>query len=114
MACDPMAGYVWAQGALVPLRATPLVPPPPAIAVAPSKNSTLPVGLPAPGEVTETVAVYVTLCPTTDGFDDEANAVEVLALLTVCDSAGDVDPPKLPLSDVYTAVMECGLPVVLV
>jgi hypothetical protein len=50
--------------------------------VVPSKNVTVPVGLPAPGLTTVTVAVKVTLCPEVDGFTDEARPVAVLALLT--------------------------------
>ncbi len=53
------------------------------ITVAPSRKFTVPVGLPAPGATTVTVAVKVTLCPKTDGFTDEATVVVVLALLTV-------------------------------
>ena len=52
------------------------------ITVAPSRKFTVPVGLPAPGAVTVTVAVNVTDCPNTDGFAEEARAVLVLALLT--------------------------------
>jgi hypothetical protein len=58
--------------------------------VAPSKNSTLPLGLPEPGGFTETVALIVTLSPTTDGFGDVVTAVAVLAASTTCVCAGDV------------------------
>jgi hypothetical protein len=58
--------------------------------VAPSKNSTLPVATDG-----VTVAVIVTLSPTTDGFGDVVTAVVVLALLTVWLCAGDVLPLKL-------------------
>ena len=51
--------------------------------VTPSKNVTVPDGLPAPGATTATVAVNVTLCPEIDGFSDEAIVVVVLALFTV-------------------------------
>ena len=51
--------------------------------VAPSRKFTVPVGDPAPGAVTVTVAVNVTDCPNTDGLTDDANVVVVLALLTV-------------------------------
>ncbi len=50
--------------------------------VAPSRNVTVPVGVPAPGAVTVTVAVNVTDCPKTDGLTDEATVVDVLALFT--------------------------------
>jgi hypothetical protein len=64
--------------------------------VAPSKNSTEPPGLPAPGGFTVTLAVIVTLWPTTDGFGDEFTAVLVLAWFTVWLCTGDVLPLKLP------------------
>jgi hypothetical protein len=51
--------------------------------VAPSRKLTAPVGDPAPGAVTVTVAVKVTDCPNTDGLTDDARVVAVLALLTV-------------------------------
>jgi len=50
--------------------------------VAPSRKLTAPVGVPAPGATTATVAVKVTLCPKTDGLTDEARLVVVFALLT--------------------------------
>jgi hypothetical protein len=53
------------------------------IVIVPLRNVTMPVGVPAPGRVTVTVAVNVTLCPTADGFGDEVRLVLVLALLTV-------------------------------
>jgi hypothetical protein len=51
--------------------------------VVPSRNVTVPLGLLAPGAVTVTVAVKVTLCPKTDGLTDDATVVVVLALLTI-------------------------------
>jgi hypothetical protein len=62
---------------------------------APSRNVTVPVGVPAPGETALTVAVKVTDWPNTDGFTDELTAVELLALLTVCVMAAEVLPAKL-------------------
>jgi hypothetical protein len=50
--------------------------------VVPSKNVTVPVGVPAPGAATVTVAVNVTACPKTGELTDEATVVVVLALLT--------------------------------
>lgn len=47
--------------------------------VEPSLKVTLPVGVPAPGDVTVTVAVNVTDWPNTEGFADEATAVVVEA-----------------------------------
>jgi hypothetical protein len=58
--------------------------------VTPSKNSTEPPGLPAPGAFTVTVAVIATLWPTTDGFGALVTAVDVEAWFTVCECAGDV------------------------
>ena len=49
--------------------------------VTPSKNSTVPLAVPAPGAVAATVAVKVTDWPKTEGVV-EANVVVVLALLT--------------------------------
>jgi hypothetical protein len=51
--------------------------------VAPSRKLTVPVGDPAPGAFTVTVAVNVTDCPNTDGLRDDVRVVAVLALLTV-------------------------------
>ena len=48
--------------------------------VAPSRNVTVPVGVPVPGGTTATVAVNVTDCPNTDGLADDATVVVVLAL----------------------------------
>jgi hypothetical protein len=50
--------------------------------VTPSKNSTVPVAVPAPGETGLIAAVKVTDCPKTEGFAEDVNAVVVLALLT--------------------------------
>jgi hypothetical protein len=50
--------------------------------VLPSLKVTVPVGVPAPGEGTLTVAVKVTDWPQTEGLADETTAVVVPALLT--------------------------------
>ena len=56
-------------------------------------NVTVPVGVPDPGATDETVAVKVTDCPVTDGFTDDATAVEVDAAFTTCPPASvPVDP----------------------
>jgi hypothetical protein len=60
------------------------------------RKFTVPVGVPAPGAVTATVAVNVTDCPNTLGFGAEPAVVVVAALLTVWLYAGDVEPMKLP------------------
>jgi hypothetical protein len=53
------------------------------IVVVPSRKLTVPVGVPAPGLTTATVAVNVTDCPKTDELMDDVRLVVVLALLTV-------------------------------
>jgi len=63
--------------------------------VDPSLNVTVPVGLPLPGEVTDTVAVNVTDCPKLDGLALEETLVVVLDWLTVCVIADDVLEAKL-------------------
>src|SRR5437867_195462 len=60
--------------------------------VAPSLKTTEPVGVPTPGETALTVAVNVTDAPNTDGLKDDARAVVVLALFTVCVTAAEVLP----------------------
>jgi hypothetical protein len=57
---------------------------------APSRNVTVPVGVPTPGETALTVAVKVTAWPDADGFTDEVTVVELLALFTVCVMAAEV------------------------
>ena len=53
------------------------------MATPPSRNVTVPVGVPAPGAVTLTVAVNVTDWPVTEGFCEDVTPVVVFALLTV-------------------------------
>ena len=55
----------------------------------PSKNATFPVGVP---EAELTVAVYVTVWPTTEGLAFEVTVVSVTLTLWV--SVADVDGPK--------------------
>jgi hypothetical protein len=71
---------------------------------APSKNWTVPVGVP----VAVTVAVKVTDCPVVDGFAEELTAVLVAwpVAFTVCVSAAEVLPRKAA-SPRYLAVIEC-------
>ena len=45
----------------------------------PSRNATVPVGVPTPGETALTVAVNVTDWPNTDGFTELVTAEELLA-----------------------------------
>src|SRR2546428_11017193 len=58
--------------------------------VAPSRNVTVPVGMPA-GELT--VAVKVTDWPKADGFAEDTRTVVVGGLSTVCDAAVEVVVP---------------------
>lgn len=69
--------------------ATPVVTvcvPQPVIVVPPSVNKTVPVA-----EADATVAVYVTVCATVDGFADEDSTVVVAALPTTCVKVDEVD-----------------------
>ena len=65
------------------------------IFVAPSMKSTVPVGVPAPGETGATVAVNVTDWPKTLGLVSEVSAVVVSAWFTVCETAVEVLVAKL-------------------
>src|ERR1019366_10281696 len=78
----------------------------PAMAAPSSRNATVLVGTPDPGATTLTVAVTVTGCPVTDGFNEDPSNVDVEAGLTVCVRIGDVDPVKLR-SPLETAVITC-------
>ena len=64
--------------------------------VEPSLKLTLPVGVPAPGAVTLTVAVKVTFCPKTDGLGALLRVVLVPAVATVLVTALEVLLLKLP------------------
>jgi hypothetical protein len=74
--------------------------------VVPSKNSTLPVGVPAPGEAAATVAVIVTDWPTTEGFGELATDAVADAWFTTWALIDDVLPVK-SLLPAYTAVRSC-------
>jgi len=75
--------------------------------VTPSKNSTVPAGEPAPGALTDTVAVSVVDCANTVGFGALVSDVAVAAWFTGCECEADVLPVKLALPE-YTAVSECA------
>ena len=75
------------------------------ITVTPSRKFTVPVGVPAPGLTTATVAVKVVDCPKTVGLTDEVRLVVVLALFTTWDTAVLVLPLKFVLPR-YWAVIE--------
>ena len=62
--------------------------------VVPSRNVTVPVGVPDPGDTAVTVAVKVIDCPKTEGLAEVLTAVDVPALFTVWFRA-PVLPPKL-------------------
>lgn len=74
------------------------------MAVTPLLNVTVPVGIPAPGLVAETVALKVTVSPKYEGLRIEERAVEVLALETTTEAVLEVAPPILA-EPLYTAVM---------
>jgi len=80
--CEPGEVYVTVQVAVLPESAIPDEPEQSLIGTPESKNSMLPVGFPAPGDVTETIAVYVTVCPTTVGVPEVLTVVIVLACPT--------------------------------
>jgi hypothetical protein len=54
----------------------------PEMVAPPSKNSSLPVGSPAPGDLALTIAVSVTDRPATEGFGEEVTTVAVGSWLT--------------------------------
>jgi hypothetical protein len=81
------------------------------IVVVPSLKVTVPVGVPAPGALTVTVAVNVTDWFKRDGLTDELSAVVVFALLTTWDSPTDTLPLKFA-SPAYVAVNVLGPAVV--
>jgi hypothetical protein len=64
---------------------------------APSIKVTVPVGVPEPGDFTETVAVKVTDLPNLDGLYDDLTVEAVLAFATVCVRGPDVLLSKLEL-----------------
>jgi hypothetical protein len=61
----------------------------------PSRNVTVPVGVPEPGDAALTVAVNVTVWPNVEGFSDEVTVVELESLFTVWVMAADVLELKL-------------------
>src|ERR1700694_5898392 len=67
----------------------------PAMMTPPSWKVTVPVGVPAPGGLAVTVAVKVTVWPTTDGLADELTEVVVASWPTVWVSGGEVLVRKL-------------------
>ena len=65
--------------------------------VAPFLNVTVPVGVPLPGATAATVAVNVTDWSNTEGLCDEITVLELAALFTVWESAGEALARKVPL-----------------
>ena len=80
----PRANAEVAKVAVPPLSA-----PLPSVVV-PSLNVTVPVGVPVVNDFTK--AVNVTDWLKADGFTEETTVVEVAALFTICDNAGEVLP----------------------
>src|SRR5262249_61580713 len=88
--------------------------------VVPSREVTVPVGVPAPGATAATVAVKVTDCPNTVGFVADTTVALLLALLTVCGSVVEmlleklVSPPKATviawLATARAAVLKVAVP----
>ena len=76
----------------------------------PSKKVTIPVGVPAPPGIAETVAVKVTGCPVLETGELEPTAVVVALACTFCIIVTDVD--EWFASPLYVAVTEnspsCG------
>jgi hypothetical protein len=72
--------------------------------VVPSLKVTVPVGVPAPGGGTATVAVKATLCPKTDGLGVLTSVVVVVGWMTVTVTGDETLVLKLP-SPRYWAVM---------
>ena len=75
--------------------ATPPLSVPVPMGLPPSRNVTVPTGVPAPGATGETVAVKVTDWPKTEGLADEVTVVVVFVLVTTC--GFPVSEPVLPL-----------------
>jgi hypothetical protein len=75
------------------------------IVLEPSLNTTLPVGVPAPGANALTVALKVTAWPKFEGFGVAVSTDDVDAGCTTSVTGGDVLVPKL-LSSLYTTVIE--------
>src|ERR1043166_8680615 len=73
-------------------------------ALVPSLKVTVPVGVPAPGEVAMTLAVNVTGLSKYCGLADELTVVVVLAWLTVCAKFAELLWLKLP-SPLYVALI---------
>jgi hypothetical protein len=71
-----------------------------------SVKATLPPGDPNAGSERETVAVYVIVCPVTDGFAEEVVVTLVDAAFTTCASSFEVLTVK-SASPLYVAVSSC-------
>src|SRR6478752_6681364 len=67
---------------------------PPERFVAPSRNVTVPVGVPDPGACAVTAAVNVTAPPCTDGLGDAVTVVVVASGSTRCANGLDDDSPR--------------------
>ena len=80
---------------VVAVAMPPVIVPVPTVVV-PSRNETVPLGVPAPGAVTDTAADSVIVWPNTDGVNDVLIVVDVDAFPTTCAWLPDVLPEKLP------------------
>ena len=90
MVCDPTASADVVNAAFAePSNATV------ASVVAPSLNTTLPVGLPVPGATADTDAVNVTGCPNADGDTEGEMTVVVSIWWTTSETVLDVLPVKV-------------------
>jgi hypothetical protein len=75
------------------------------IVLEPSLNTTLPVGVPAPGANALTVALKVTAWPKFEGFGVAVSTDDVDAACTTWVKEGEVLAPKL-LSSLYVTMIE--------
>jgi hypothetical protein len=94
-----------APSAVVGKVAAPLLKVPVPSEVEPLKNSTVPLGVPAPGLTGATVAVSVTLSPLTGVLGEKVTVVVVVACDTGTTTADEVLVPYV-VSPWYTAVIE--------
>src|SRR5580700_8141863 len=100
MLCVPVETYVAVQMASPAFKVTVAQP---VIVVPLSVNATVPLVAPVDGAVRDTVAVKITLCPTTAGFADDVVTVAVAAVPTICATGADVLVAKFA-SPPYMAV----------
>src|SRR5262245_5446181 len=93
MAWPPAAAKLVVSLAVLPAP-TPTVP----RTTSPSRNVTVPVGVPAPGATADTVAVKITAWPVAAGLTDDPRTIVVDAGLTVTPTAAETLSSKPPLA----------------